>query len=484
MWTNGEDDAVRLKFSQSGTLAVVCLATAMLMLDIAVVNTALSHIASDLNSDLTGLQWIVDAYTLALATVVLTAGSLADRFGRRRLFAWGMAVFTVTSLWCAVATSIGELDAARAVQGIGAAMMFASSLAVLADAFPGSAERARAFAMYGATIGASFAIGPLVGGVLTSYVTWRAVFFVNVPLGIAAIAATYAWVRESRESRPRRLDLPGQLALTAGLFLLVFALLRGNDEGWGSTLIVGSLVGAAVFLGLFAYAELRSHEPMLPLELFRRPDFTGAQVAAFAISGSFFALFLYTTLYLQEILHLSPIQAGLVYLPGTVLIFVVSGATAALQRYVPPSVLVVTGLMLVAAGLALTLLAQADSSWTDLMPGLLVGCLGTGLFNPSVVAIALGSVSEEQSGLASGTNDAFRQGGIAVGVAVFGAVVPAASALGGGSPVDYVTGMHHAAIIAAALAGLGAVACARLFRAGLVSSTRRLAEAAATVASR
>jgi EmrB/QacA subfamily drug resistance transporter len=455
----------------------------MLMLDIAVVNTALSHIASDLNSDLTGLQWIVDAYTLALATVVLTAGSLADRFGRRRLFAWGMAIFTLTSLWCAVATSIGELDAARAVQGIGAAMMFASSLAVLADAFPGTAERAKAFAMYGATIGASFAIGPLVGGSLTSYVTWRAVFFVNVPLGIATIAATYAWVRESRESRPRRLDLPGQLTLTGGLFLLVFALLRGNDEGWSSTLIVGSLVGAAVFLGLFVYAELRSREPMLPLDLFRRPDFTGAQVAAFAISGSFFALFLYTTLYLQEILHLSPIQAGLVYLPGTVLIFVVSGATAALQRYVAASVLVVTGLMLVAAGLALMLLAQADSSWTSLMPGLLVACLGTGLFNPSVVAIALGSVSEEQSGLASGTNDAFRQGGIAVGVAVFGAVVPAASALGGGSPTDYVTGMHHAAIVAAALAGLGAVACARLFRAGLVSSTRRLAEAA-TVTSR
>ena len=191
---------------------------------------------------------------------------------------------------------------------------------------------------------------------------------------------------------------------------------------------------------------------MLPPELFRRPDFTGAQIAAFAISGSFFALFLYTTLYLQEILHLSAIQAGLVYLPGTMLIFIVSGASAALTSKVGPSVLVVTGLMLVAGGLALMLLAEADSSWTALMPGLLVGCVGTGLFNPAVVAIALGSVSEEQSGLAAGTNDAFRQGGIAVGVAVFGAVVPAASALGGGSPTDYVSGMHTAAIIGAALA--------------------------------
>ncbi len=473
-----------MKFNHRGTLAVVCLATAMLMLDIAVVNTALSHIASDLNSGLSGLQWIVDAYTLALATVVLTAGSLADRLGRRRIFLWGMAVFTVTSLWCAVSTSIAELDAARAIQGIGAAMMFASSLAVLADAFPAAAERAKAFAMYGATIGAAFAIGPLVGGALTSYVSWRAVFYINVPLGIAAIAATYAWVRESHETKARRLDLPGQLTLTGGLFLLVFALLRGNDEGWSSASIVASLVGSAVLMGLFVLVELRSREPMLPPELFRRPDFTGAQIAAFAISGSFFALFLYTTLYLQEILHLSAIQAGLVYLPGTVLIFIVSGASAALTSKVGPSVLVVTGLMLVAGGLALMLLAGADSSWTALMPGLLVGCVGTGLFNPAVVAIALGSVSEEQSGLAAGTNDAFRQGGIAVGVAVFGAVVPAASALGGGSPTDYVSGMHTAAIIGAALAAAGAVACARLFRVGLSSSSKRLAEAAAAVASR
>jgi len=471
-------------FSQRGTLAVVCLATAMLMLDIAVVNTALSHIASDLHSSLTGLQWIVDAYTLALATVVLTAGSLSDRLGRRRIFAWGMGIFTATSLWCAVATSIEELDGARAVQGTGAAMMFASSLAVLADAFPAAAERAKAFAAYGATIGASFAIGPLVGGALTSYVSWRAVFFINVPLGILALATTYAWVRESKETKPRRLDLLGQATLTGGLFLLVFALLRGNDEGWGSTTIVASFVGAAALLAAFVYAEARSREPMLPLDLFRRPAFTGAQVAAFAISASFFAIFLYTTLYLQEILHLSPIEAGLVYLPGTVLIFLVSGISAQLVSKVPPSVLVVTGLTVVAAGLALILLADANSSWTALMPGILLCSVGTGLFNPAVVAIALGSVAPEQSGLAAGTNDAFRQGGIAVGVAVFGAVVPAASALGGGSPSAYVNGMHHAAIIAAAVAGIGAVACARMFRVGLASSGKQLARATVAVSNR
>ena len=441
---------MKTRFSQRGTLAVVCLATAMLMLDIAVVNTALSHIAGDLHSSVSGLQWIVDAYTLALATIVLTAGSVADRVGRRLVFATGMAVFTVTSLACALADSIEVLDAARAVQGIGAAMMFASSLAVLADAFPGAAERAKAFAVYGATIGASFAIGPLVGGALTSGVSWRAVFYVNIPLGIAALVATFAWVRESKDATPRRIDWAGQVTLT----------------------------GAAVLYGAFLLAEMRAKEPMLPLKFFRRPAFAGAQAAAFAISASFFALFLYTTLYLQEILHLSPIETGLVYLPGTVVIFLVSGASASLVNKVGPAVLVVTGLVLVAAGMALTLIIDTSSDWTALMPGLMVACLGTGLFNPAVVAIALGSVPENVSGLAAGTNDAFRQGGIAVGVAVFGAIVPASAALGHGSAADYISGMHNAAIVGAVLALAGAIACSRLFRVGIATSGRQLASAA------
>jgi EmrB/QacA subfamily drug resistance transporter len=469
---------MKTRFSQRGTLAVVCLATAMLMLDIAVVNTALSHIAGDLHSSVTGLQWIVDAYTLALATIVLTAGSVADRVGRRLVFASGMAVFTVTSLVCALANSIEVLDAARAVQGIGAAMMFASSLAVLADAFPGAAERAKAFAVYGATIGASFAIGPLVGGALTSGVSWRAVFFVNIPLGIAALVATFAWVRESKDSTPRRIDWLGQATLTGALFLLVLALLRANEDGWSSTAILAELTGAAVLYAAFLAAEMRAKEPMLPLKFFRRPAFAGAQAAAFAISASFFALFLYTTLYLQEILHLSPIQTGLVYLPGTIVIFFVSGASASLVNKVGPAVLVVTGLVLVAVGMALTLMIDTSSDWTALMPGLLVACLGTGLFNPAVVAIALGSVPENVSGLAAGTNDAFRQGGIAVGTAVFGAIVPAGAALGHGSAADYISGMHNAAIVGAVLALAGAIACSRLFRVGIASSGKQLASAA------
>jgi EmrB/QacA subfamily drug resistance transporter len=464
------------RFSKSGTLAVVCLATAMLMLDIAVVNTALPHIAGDLHSGLTGVQWVVDAYTLALATVVLTAGSLADRFGRRRIFVWGMALFTVSSLACALAQSIAVLDGARAVQGTAAAMLFASSLAILADAYPEAAERAQAFALYGATIGASFAIGPLVGGALTSGFSWQAVFYVNLPLGMLALVASFVWLRESNDPAARRIDWVGQATLTAGLFLLVLALLRANQDGWASSRILAELGGGGALLLAFVLAERRVREPMLPLGLFRNRSFTGAQVVAFSISASFFALFLYTTLYLQEVLHLSPFHTGLVYLPGTVVMFVVSGASAKLAERTSPGALISVGMILVAAGLALMTLADANSTWLALLPGFLVVCVGTGLVNPALAAVALGSVPAAQSGLAAGINDAFRQGGIAVGVAAFGAIFPASAALGHGSPESYVTGLHHALLIGTALAAAGGIATSRLI------PTRRTAGQAQPVA--
>jgi EmrB/QacA subfamily drug resistance transporter len=449
-------------FNKHGTLALVCVATAMLMLDIAVVNTALPRIAHDLHSGLSGVQWVIDAYTLTLASVVLSAGSLSDRFGRRLIFAIGMSLFTVASLVCALAGSMALLDGARAIQGIGAAMLFASSLAILADAFPSPGERATAFAIYGATIGASFALGPLIGGALTSGVSWQAIFLVNLPLGVFALATTYLWMRESRDPAPRGLDWPGQATLAGGMFLLVLALLRGNQLGWASTQILAELAGAAALLTAFVLVEWRAREPMLPLRLFRRPAFAGAQLAVFAMSASFFALFLYTTLYLQNVLNLSPLEAGLVYLPGTILLFVVSGATAGLTKRISAGTLIVAGLILTAAGLALMTVAQADSSWLALLPGVLVVCAGTGLFNPALATVALGSLPDAQSGLAAGVNDMFRQGAIAVGVAAYGVLVPAGAALGHGSRASFVTSLHEALWIGAAVAAVGAVIAARL----------------------
>ena len=462
---------------QRWTLAVVCAATAILMLDIAVVNTALSAISKDLDTGLHGLQWVVDAYTLALATVVLTAGSLADRYGRRRVFAIGLVVFTAMSVVCAAAGSIEMLDAARAVQGLGAAAMFATSLALLADAFPEARARAGALAAYGATIGAAFAIGPAVGGALTSGLGWRWVFLVNLPIGLLCLYVTVARVHESRESHARPVDKAGLATLTGGLFLLVLGLLRGNEQGWGSTAILAELAGAAVLLSAFVLIQARGHEradresrsgaaspePMLPLSLFRSGAFTGAQATAFAISASFFAVFLYATIYLQHVLGLSALEAGLVYLPSTMTILFVSAATAQLAAKVHPGALISLGLLLVAGGMALLSTVGVDSSWTAVLPGTMLAGIGTGLFNPSVTAVALSSVPPEQSGLAAGVNDTFRQAGIAVGVAALGALIPQ-DVLAGGSAIEYVDGLQTAMLAGAALAAAGAIAGVLLFR--------------------
>jgi EmrB/QacA subfamily drug resistance transporter len=442
------------------TLVVVCAATAMLMLDIAVVNTALTRIAEDLHTGLGGLQWVVDAYTLALATVVLSAGSLADRLGRRRLFTVGLALFTLSSAACALAQDITMLNVSRAVQGIGAAIMFAVSLALLAHAYPGHRERAGALAAYGATIGGAFAIGPLVGGLLTSGLGWQWIFVVNIPIGLACLAITRAYVQESRDPRAHGIDWPGQITLAAGLFLLVLALLRGNEQGWTSAPIVAELAGAVVALIAFVGVEMRVSQPMLPLSFFRDRAFTAAQIAAFAISASFFAVFLYTTLYLQQVLGLSAIEAGLAYLPGTMVMLVVSGATSSVGARVPARVMVSGGLMLVAVGMALFTLAGARSSWTIILPGELVALIGTGLFNPALSSVALGAVPPEQSGVAAGANDTFRQAGIAVGVAALGALIPAHGPSAGAG--HYVDGLHHALLAGSALAAAGALAAAFL----------------------
>src|SRR4051794_1703730 len=457
---------------QRWTLAVVCAATAILMLDIAVVNTALPSIGADLHTGIDGLPWVGDAYTLPPAAVVLPARSLADRLGRRKVFSAGLVVFTVASAACAAAGSIAVLEAARAVQGIGAAILFATSLALLAEAFASQRERAGALGAYGATIGASFAVGPAVGGALTTGLDWRWVFLVNVPIGIAALVVTLREVRESRDPNARPVDRAGLVTLTAGLFLLVLGLLRGNEDGWGSAPILAELGGAAVLLAAFVVIEARSRAPMLPLGLFRIPAFTGAQLTAFAISGSFFAIYIYCAIYLQNVLGMSALEAGLVFVPSTLVMVVVSGATAQIVQRVHPGVLISGGLTLVAAGMALLTLAGEHSSWTALLPGITVALIGTGLFNPAVSNVALGSVPAEQSGLAAGVNDTFRQAGIAVGVAALGALIPTGDLLRGGSPQAYVDGMHTALLAGAGLAAAGAVAGALLI-------LRRTAAAAA-----
>ena len=455
------------------TLSVVCAATAMLMLDIAVVNTAVPRIARDLNAGFESIQWIVDAYTVALAATVLTAGSIADRLGRRRSFGVGLALFTLMSVACGAAPTIATLDAFRAVQGVGAAIMFATSMALIRDAYPDPATRGGAFAAYGATIGASFAVGPLVGGVLTDWLDWRAIFFLNVPIGLASLAVVRR-IHDGREQQSRPIDWAGQALLVGGLLALVTALLRGNSQGWASTEISTLFVVAGVALVGFVVSQFRNRAPMLPPTFFRNASFTGAQVAAFAISASFFAQFVYASLYLQNILGLSPIKTGLVFMPGTVIMLVVSGMTAQFQARVSARVLISAGLVGVTLGLVSMLVVTAHSSWWVLEPGFILASVGTGLFNPAVSMVVLRESDADNAGLAAGVNDTFRQGGIALGVALLGSLVPAAGALGYGDGTAFVAGLKHATIVAAVLSGLGALASAVL-----IDRNHRTAPAAA-----
>ncbi len=404
------------------TLTAVSVATFMLLLDITVVNTALPSIAKDLHANFNDLQWVIDAYTLALAAVVLTAGSLADRLGRRAVFAAGLVVFALASLAAGLAPDATTLNVARAVEGVGGAAMFAVSLALVAQEFPAGRERGTAMGIYGATIGASVAIGPLVGGAITDGLGWRWVFFINVPVGIAALVVTYLKVRESRNPNATRIDWLGLVTLSGGLFLLVLALLRGNDDGWGSAQIVAELGAAATLLAAFIVVEARVAEPMLPLGLFRRRAFTGVQLAAVAVSASMFALFLYLTLYLQDFLHYSPLQAGLRYLPITLGAFAVAPLAGALLGRVHARVLMAIGLAGTGVGLVLMSGLDLGSGWTALLPGFIVGGLAVGILNPVIADVALSVVPKERSGMAAGVNDTFRQVGIAVGTAAWGAI--------------------------------------------------------------
>jgi EmrB/QacA subfamily drug resistance transporter len=404
------------------TLGAVCVATFMLLLDITVVNTALPAIQQDLGGSFSDLQWVIDAYALSLAALVLTAGSLADRLGRRRVFAIGLGVFAAASLLCALAPDPTFLNVARGLQGIGGAIMFAVSLALVAQEFPSGPERGMAMGIYGASIGVAVAVGPLVGGLLTDGFGWESVFLINVPIGLAAIGVTYWKLAESRDPNATRIDWGGLLTFSSALFVLVLALVRGNDAGWGSLSIVSLFVVAAVLMAAFVRIEQRVAEPMLPLSLFRRRAFTGVQLAAFAVSGSMFALFLYLTLYLQSFLGYSPIDAGLRYLPITIASFIVAPLAGMALAKVQARYLMSGGLALTGVGLALMTGLDIHSEWTALLAGFIVSGIGVGLLNPVIADVALSVVPKEQSGMAAGINDTFRQVGIAVGIAAWGAI--------------------------------------------------------------
>jgi EmrB/QacA subfamily drug resistance transporter len=480
------------------TLSAVCVATFMLILDVTVVNVALPSIREELGASFTDLQWVVDAYALTLAAFVLTSGSLADRLGRRTVFAVGLVIFTVASAACALSTGPTMLNVARAVQGVGGAIMFAVSLALLGQEFRGQ-ERARATALYGAAIGVAILAGPLIGGAMTDGPGWEWIFWINVPIGIATVFVTLTRLTESRDPAARNIDWIGLVTFSSANALLIFALIRGNPDGWDSTKVLGSFVASAVLFAAFVITELRVRDPMLPLGFFRNRSFTGAQIGAFAISGSMFALFLYLTLYVQNLLGQSPFEAGLIYMPGTIISLVISGLTASLMTRVPLRFLLSGGLAILAIGLVVVAGREEGDEWQALLPGFALTGIGVGMINPVIANLALSTAPDEQGGVASGINDTFRQVGIATGVAALGALLLARAASeiqtllpgtpdaiaddlaegvsSGALPADvpgavlaaarhgFLEGLNEVVLIGAGLSMLGALLCLWLVRA-------------------
>jgi EmrB/QacA subfamily drug resistance transporter len=401
------------------TLVAVCMGTFMLLLDITIVNVALPDIQQSLKATFSDLQWVVDAYALTLAALLLTAGSLADNFGRRKVYAVGLVVFTLASLACGLAPTTLFLELSRGVQGVGGAIMFAVSLALLADAFRGK-ERGLAFGIWGAITGIAVAIGPLLGGALTSGLSWRWIFFVNLPLGIIALVISLSRVAESKAPVARRPDWAGFATFSLALASLVYALIESNERGFTDSRVLACYGASVVLLGLFLLAETKGSNPMFDLALFRLPTFSGGLVAAFGVSSTIFSLLLYLVLYIQDLLGYSPFQTGLRLLILSGGILLTSTLSGRLSSHVPVRLLIGPGLILVSIGQFLMLGLNASSSWTHLIPGFIVAGAGVGLLNPPLASTAVGVVQPQRAGMASGINSTFRQVGIATGIALLG----------------------------------------------------------------
>jgi EmrB/QacA subfamily drug resistance transporter len=429
-------------------LLIVCVGIFMLLLDITVVNVALPNIQKELDTSFTDLQWVVDAYALLLATCTLNAGTLGDWLGRKRVFIAGVAIFTLASVLCGSATTPLFLNLARGLQGIGGAAMFSVSLAILSQEFHGR-ERGTAFGIWGATIGLAVAIGPLVGGVLTEYAGWRWIFFVNLPIGAFCVFGALAYLHESRDEQHRGFDALGFVLLTGGLFALVLALLRGRDWGWSSGTTVGLFVASLVLLTAFVFSQLNKPEAMFDMTLFKKPAFAGAQIIALTLSAGMFALFLYLTLYLQNQLHLSPLQAGLRFLPLSLLSFVTAPIAGRLSARIPVRILFGVGMSLIGIALLLMHGITPSSDWRTLLPGFIVGGVGVGVVNAPLASTAVSVVEPRRAGMAAGINTTFRQVGIATGVAGLGAIFQSKHTL--------IDGLNAILLVAAIVSFVGAI---------------------------
>jgi EmrB/QacA subfamily drug resistance transporter len=399
------------------TLLAVCAGTFMLLLDVTIVVVAQPAIQDELHASFTEVQWVLDAYALTLASLLLTAGVLADRYGRKLLFQIGLVIFTVGSLLCGAAQNPLMLIVSRSGQGVGGAIMFATSLALLGNSFRGR-DRGVAFGVWGAITGVSTALGPVLGGVITTDWSWRGIFLVNVPIGVLAVALTAWRVEESKSPHPTPPDWAGFALLTTGLVSLIYGLIRAGEDSWSDAGVIICLAIAAAALAGFIAAERRVAHPMFDLSLLRVPTFAGASIAAFAMNGSLYAVLLWLVIYLQDVLGYSAQDAGLrlAIISGAQLVSAV--VAGRVSERVPARWLIGPGLVLVGAGL----IVMGGLTGTHLIPGFIVSGFGAGMVNPPLASTAIGVVPPQKAGMASGVNSTFRQIGIAAGIAVLGTI--------------------------------------------------------------
>ncbi len=403
------------------TLAVVLITVFILLLDVTIVAVALPTISADLKPSFAQLQWIVDAYSLMLTSVLLTAGMMADIYGRKRVLTIGLGIFTAASVICAQAPNATVLDFARGVQGIGGAMMFACSLALIVQEFP-AGERAVAFGLYGAVSGLSVALGPIVGGVLVQGIGWQAIFYLNVPIAIIAFVVLHRKV-VNLPGPANGIDWPGLFTFSGAMFLAAFATIRGNEEGWTSTLIIGCYVASVVLFAAFIVVERRRKHPMFDLNLFRNPTFVGSSVSAFTACFSVLALIFFLTTWMQSILGYSAIGTGLRMLVFTGAALLFAPLAGRMSGSVSPRVVLPLGLALVAVGVFSMTGVSGTSTWTAILPGLVLTGVGLGLINPTLASTAVSVVPPWRGGMASGMNSTFREAGTAAGIAVAGTLL-------------------------------------------------------------
>jgi EmrB/QacA subfamily drug resistance transporter len=417
-------------------LAATSIGLFMAMLDVNVVVVALPTIGTELKASFANLQWTLNAYALALAVLFVTAGRLGDIFGRKRVFMVGLGLFSLGSLLCALAGSIPIggilpihlLIGARALQGLGGSIMLPLSLAIISTTFHG-AQRGAAIGIYGGVTGLATAIGPLVGGALVAHVSWQSIFYLNVPIGLVGILLAGWAVRESRDEKaPRTVDFFGLLTLTISLFCMVLALVQANDadKGWTSLYILTLFAVAAVGLVVFILGELRLKHPMVDPRLFLIPSFTGAVIVGFAVSAGLYSLFLFLTLYLQNLLGFSALGAGLRFLPLSGMVLFAAPLSGAFTHRLGAKPILFASMTILAVAVALMTrisLSAAPAGWLVLLPAFILGGLGNGLVNPPIADVAVGTVARARAGMASGVNGVARQVGTAFGIALLGALL-------------------------------------------------------------